>query len=373
MVGSHSPATCLHQHGRNNCVHAGQTTASALVQSRGTEKQSSCYAADLKAALRLPTNTTHDRGGFLFLAGIHEFRACLDPYPRDFLLPTPGVTSFCTHNSNTLRLLQYYCLIGMYSDLFQSLSPSTILTPAGASSSSNIPTCSNSPLVHTPTYWSTGYLAYAHVAQTCAQHHIVLSTFSMSSHQDTVNVPRPRKSVTFGLIVLAFFLPFLALYLDGDSWPTVGLNFAAWFFFPIIGTGGAIIHAIICLFRNDQHPQYSKPARRRLRYNNNYSARPKNMREEENIEAAPAPVQRAAIEEPGPVERAPTERPAQQGSTEEPVPRPLTASSTTSVSSSDVEKKDAHAAVPPSRTASATPARTTNTFSEELHEIASKI
>ena len=95
--------------------------------------------------------------------------------------------------------------------------------------------------------------------------------------------------------------------------------------------------------------------------------------EEETIEAAPAPVQRAVIEEPGPVERVPTERPAQREKTEESVPRPLTASSITSVSSSDVEKKDAPAAVPPPRTASATPARTTTTFGEELHELVSKM
>jgi hypothetical protein len=221
----------------------------------------------------------------------------------------------------------------------------------------------------------------------------------MSYFQEAVNVPRPRKSVTFGLIVLALFLPFFALYLDGASWPTVGLNFAAWFFFPVVGTGGAIIHAIICLLRNDQHRQYSKPARRRLRYNNNYSARPKDKMEKETMEAAPAPVQRAVIEEPGPVERAPTERPAQQEETEESVPRPLTTSSTTSVSSSDVEKKDDPAAVPPPqttssttsvsssdvekkdalavgpppRTASATPAKTTVTFGEELHELVSKM
>lgn len=135
MVGSHSPAACLHQHGRNICVHAGQTTAGALVQSRGTKKQSSCYAADLKAALRLPTNATYDRGGFLFQAGIHahshESRAC---YPRDFLLPTPGVTSTCTHNNhnnNRLRLPQQYYLIGTYSDLFHSPPTATILTLAG--------------------------------------------------------------------------------------------------------------------------------------------------------------------------------------------------------------------------------------------------
>lgn len=195
----------------------------------------------------------------------------------------------------------------------------------------------------------------------------------MSSYQDAVNVPRPHKSITFGLIILALFLPFFALYLDGASWPTVGLNFAAWIFFPIVGTIGAIIHAIICLFRNNQHRQFSKPARRRLRYNNNYSARPKDKMEEETIEAAPAPVQRAVIEEPGPVERVPTERPAQREKTEESVPRPLTASSSTSVSSSDVEKKDAPTAVPPPRTASATPARTTTTFGEELHELVSKM
>jgi hypothetical protein len=195
----------------------------------------------------------------------------------------------------------------------------------------------------------------------------------MSSYKDTVNVPRPRKSVTFGLIILALFLPFFALYLDGASWPTVCLNFAAWIFFPIIGTIGAIIHAIICLFRNNQHRQYSKPARIRLRYNNNYSARPKDKSEKEIIEAAPTPGQGAVIEEPGLVARAPTEHPAQPGNTEESVPRPLTASSTTSMSSSDVEKKNVPAAVPPARTASATPARTATTFGEELHERVSKM
>ncbi|KAF2997679.1 hypothetical protein E8E13_006142 [Curvularia kusanoi] len=93
----------------------------------------------------------------------------------------------------------------------------------------------------------------------------------MSSHRDVVDVPRPSGAVTFGLLVLAIFLPFLALYLDGSSWPTVGINFAMWFFFPGIGWVVAPIHAFICLLRTDTHRQYSKPARRRLLYDKTLS------------------------------------------------------------------------------------------------------
>lgn len=163
--------------------------------------------------------------------------------------------------------------------------------------------------------------------------------------------------MTFGLIILSFIFPWLALYLDGASWPTVGLNFGAWFFFPIIGTVGATIHAIICVCRSGKHRMYSKPARRRLRYDNNYSAGT-SAKERKASEPGPSPVaiSRAVAEDPAPVERAPTERPAplQKAVTESPSVESPKASST-SVSSSDAEKDNPPAAAPPTRTASAPP------------------
>ncbi|KAJ8108500.1 hypothetical protein OPT61_g8132 [Boeremia exigua] len=161
----------------------------------------------------------------------------------------------------------------------------------------------------------------------------------MPPKQDPVDVPRPRKWVTFGLIILALLMPWLALYLDGASWPTIGCNFAAWLLFPIVGTFGAIVHAIICLFRSKEHRKYSKPARRRLRYDNNYSAEKKVVTDPE-----PAPITRAVTEPPpAPAEEAPTEPPAAKSSA---------SSSSTSVSSSDVEKEDP-AIKPPPKTATA--------------------
>lgn len=126
----------------------------------------------------------------------------------------------------------------------------------------------------------------------------------MASSQEPIDVPRPKKSVTFGLIILAVFMPWLALYLDGASWQTVCINLIIWFFLPPIGTLGATIHAIVCLCRTDDHRKYSKPARRRLRYHNDYSAK-----------ATPTVL-------------------------------PATASST-SVSSSDIEKENPPVAAPP--------------------------
>lgn len=185
----------------------------------------------------------------------------------------------------------------------------------------------------------------------------------MASSQEPIDVPRPKKSVTFGLILLAIIMPWFALYLDGASWPSVAINFAAWLFLPPVGTLGAIVHAIICLCRTDKHRKYSKPARRRLRYDNHYSANAKVHTEkkavEPNFEPAPvtravtepppAPVMRAVTEGPTPVERAPTEPPAKN---------PSATSSSTSVASSDVEKENAPAPAPPQRTATAPPQRT---------------
>ncbi|KAH6616500.1 hypothetical protein C7974DRAFT_416629 [Boeremia exigua] len=153
----------------------------------------------------------------------------------------------------------------------------------------------------------------------------------MAQPQEAVNVPRPRKSVTFGLIVLAIFMPWLALYLDGASWPTIGCNFAAWALLFIPGMVGVTVHAIICLCRTDEHRKFSKPARRRLRYDNNYSA-------------VPVPVESKIEEselEPAPVEALPTE----------PAVQPTAASSSTSVSSSDVEKENPPATEPLPRSA----------------------
>jgi hypothetical protein len=199
----------------------------------------------------------------------------------------------------------------------------------------------------------------------------------MASQQEAFEVARPKKRVTFGLIVLAIFMPWFALYLDGSSWPTIGCNFAAWLLVPIFGTGGAIIHAIVCLCRSDEHRKYSKPARRRLRYNNDYSASDQVHTEKKAvepepepepapvtraiIEPSPAPATRAVDEEPAPVERSPTEPPAplQKVATEPSAKNPTAASSSTSVSSSDAEKEDAPAPAPPPppRTATAPPSR----------------
>lgn len=199
----------------------------------------------------------------------------------------------------------------------------------------------------------------------------------MASRQEAVDIPRPQKRVTFGLIVLAIFMPWLALYLDGASWQTIGLNFAAWILLPIPGTAAAIMHAIICLLRSEEHRKYSKPARRRLRYNNTYSANTQVDAEKKSVDpepdAAPAPVQRAVTEPaPSPVERAPTQPPAAKSSATssatsvtEPPPAPIkkaptgppatksATSSSTSVSS-NVEKEEPPAADgPPPRTATA--------------------
>ncbi|KZM26387.1 uncharacterized protein EKO05_0004796 [Ascochyta rabiei] len=188
----------------------------------------------------------------------------------------------------------------------------------------------------------------------------------MASTQGPVNVPRPKESVTFGLIVLSVFMPWLALYLDGASWPTIGINLAIWFFLFPIGTLGAIIHAIVCLCRTDKHRKYSNPARRRLRYHNSYSAQPKVYTENKApssgllpapvtravAEPSPAPVTRAVTAGPVPVERVPTEPPAslQRAATGPPLIKSPVISSSTSLSSSDVEKENSlAAALPPKR------------------------
>ncbi|KAF3033847.1 hypothetical protein E8E11_002529 [Didymella keratinophila] len=175
-----------------------------------------------------------------------------------------------------------------------------------------------------------------------------------SSRDSVVEVKRPKKRVTFGLIVLAILMPWLALYLDGSSWPTIAINFAGWLFLFPIGSVCAIVHAIICLCRTDNHRKYSRPARRSLRYDNKYSADTKPQTEKKAVEPAPepepAPVTRAAIkDEPKPVERAPTEPPTKNASA---------TTSSTSVSSSDVEKVAEPAPAPPQRIATAPPLRT---------------
>jgi hypothetical protein len=173
-----------------------------------------------------------------------------------------------------------------------------------------------------------------------------------SSRDSVVEVKRPKKRVTFGLIILAILMPWLALYLDGSSWPTIAINFAGWLFLFPIGSICAVVHAIICLCRTDNHRKYSKPARRSLPYDNKYSAnaqqQPEKKAVEPGSEPGPAPVTRAAIEdEPKPVEKAATEPPAKNASA---------ATSSTSVSSSDVEAETAPAPAPPQRTATAPPA-----------------
>lgn len=172
-------------------------------------------------------------------------------------------------------------------------------------------------------------------------------------------------------------MPWLALYLDGASWQTVGFNFAVWLLLPIPGAVAAIIHAIICLCRSSEHRTYSNPARRRLRYDNKYSADTQLNAEkklvdfESEAEPAPAHVQRAVTEPaPTPVERAPTSPPAAKPSATssatsvtEPLPAPIEKAPTeppaakspvTSSSaslSSNAEKEDSPAVDPPPRTA----------------------
>jgi hypothetical protein len=135
----------------------------------------------------------------------------------------------------------------------------------------------------------------------------------------------------------------------------------------------AVIHATICLCRTDKHRKYSKPARRCLRYDNHYSANAQVLTEQKALESEPspgpversiaepplAPVIRAAAEGPTPVERVPTgpSVPLQHAATEPPTAKSSVTSSSTSVSSSDVEKENLPAAAPPSRTATA-PSRT---------------
>ncbi|KAF1355706.1 hypothetical protein EJ07DRAFT_182053 [Lizonia empirigonia] len=185
----------------------------------------------------------------------------------------------------------------------------------------------------------------------------------MAPAQDPIDVPRPKKSVTFGLMVLALFMPWLALYLDGASWQSICLNLAVWLFLPPIGTLAAIIHAIVCLCRTDEHRKYSNPARRRLRYHNEYSASENALAENKAVESepspapvartvtepAPAPVSRAVTQGPANMERAPTKpsAPVQRVATEPPAVKSSATSSSTSVSSSDVEEENPPVAAPP--------------------------
>jgi hypothetical protein len=181
--------------------------------------------------------------------------------------------------------------------------------------------------------------------------------------QEPLDVPRPKKSVTFGLIILAVLMPWLALYLDGASWMSVSINLAAWFFLFPVGTVGAIIHAIVVLCRTDKHRKYSNPARRRLRYDNNYSASVRAQKKQKATasEPPPAPITRAVPESPpalvmraitegsAPAEGAPTEPPVplQRAATEPPAVKSSATSSSTSVSSSDVEKDNSPIVAPP--------------------------
>lgn len=205
---------------------------------------------------------------------------------------------------------------------------------------------------HPPVYW----LSVSLVAPTSVLRNIISSSHYQPpsmSRNSVVEVKRPKKRVTFGLIVLAILMPWLALYLDGSSWPTIGCNFAAWLFLFPIGSAGAAVHAIICLCRSDDHRKYSKPARRKLCYNSQYSAdnQPKDENEvaEPGPEPKPAPATRAVEDKPKPIEKAPTEPPAGNVSA---------TTSSTSVSSSDVEKETDPAPAPPQRTATAPLPRT---------------
>lgn len=171
-------------------------------------------------------------------------------------------------------------------------------------------------------------------------------------------------------------MPWLALYLDGASWPTIGINLAVWFFLAPAGSLAAVVHATICLCRTDKHRKYSKPARRRLRYDNHYSANAQILTEQKALESkpspAPAPAERSVAEPPlAPVVKAVTQGPTSEGrvpteppvplqreATEPPAAKSSATSSSTSVLSSDVEKENPSAAALSSRTATAPPSRT---------------
>ncbi|KAJ4994065.1 hypothetical protein SVAN01_00542 [Stagonosporopsis vannaccii] len=161
-------------------------------------------------------------------------------------------------------------------------------------------------------------------------------------------------------------MPWLALYLDGASWQTIGINLGAWILVPIAGTAAAIIHAIICLCRSSEHRRYSSPARRRLRYNNNYSAdtgiraAKTTVDSESEPEPAPAPIQRAVAEPaPAPVERAPTAPPAAKSSA---------ASSATSVTEPPPDPIEKVSTKPPAAKSSVTPSSTSVSSSVEKED-----
>ncbi|KAF2244391.1 hypothetical protein BU26DRAFT_569374 [Trematosphaeria pertusa] len=77
----------------------------------------------------------------------------------------------------------------------------------------------------------------------------------------SVALPKPRKRTLTGLLVLAFFIPPLALYLDGASGICVIVNLVVWgiIFFP-----AGIIHAFVYLLRSQERRNMSRPMRYRL-------------------------------------------------------------------------------------------------------------
>lgn len=77
-------------------------------------------------------------------------------------------------------------------------------------------------------------------------------------------LPKNTKSTTFGLLILATLLPPLAVYLDGATTFTVGLNIFLTIFFWFLAFLPGIIHAYIYILRSGERRKISRPARYRL-------------------------------------------------------------------------------------------------------------
>jgi uncharacterized membrane protein YqaE (UPF0057 family) len=73
-------------------------------------------------------------------------------------------------------------------------------------------------------------------------------------------LPKNRKRTTVRLLIIAFFLPPAAVYLDGASWNTVWLYVMLWIFWPPL----AIPPAFCYVLRSRERRNTSRPARYRL-------------------------------------------------------------------------------------------------------------
>ena len=80
-----------------------------------------------------------------------------------------------------------------------------------------------------------------------------------------VPLPPSPKRVKTGLVVLAFFLPPLAMYLDGGSGGDILLSLAICVIFGLLGFLACIVWTIIFVLRSPKERNLSTPYRRRLR------------------------------------------------------------------------------------------------------------